>query len=171
MAGPAQGPQAPRPREPRRRRIPGRLPGSRRLQRPGVEALESRVLLSANGPLTTLIKLPAVIVLMAPHQLVTAQTDPAVKAVSLLLQNGTAAQVNVVQSAGQVVTGSAGTTPKGVNIVPTPTHSISLQYSLALPAIQGVTNSNSPQLLSQQALIRGSGSRGNPATSVCHTRV
>jgi len=42
---------------------------------------------------------------------------------------------------------------------------------LALPAFQGVTSWNSPQLLSQQALIRGGGSGGNPATSVCHTRV
>ncbi|MBV8310308.1 MAG: LEPR-XLL domain-containing protein, partial [Planctomycetaceae bacterium] len=51
------------------------MPGSRRLQRPGVEALESRVLLSASQP-TTPIKLPAITVLMAPHQLVAAQTDP-----------------------------------------------------------------------------------------------
>jgi molecular chaperone DnaK (HSP70) len=42
---------------------------------------------------------------------------------------------------------------------------------MALPAFQGVTNWNSPQLLSQQALMRGSGSGENPATSVCHTRV
>ena len=139
MAGPTQGPRPQRPREPRRRRIPGRLPGSRRLQRPGVEALESRVLLSASEPLTTLIKLPAVIVLMAPHQLVPAQTDPAVKAVSLLPQNGAAGQVNVVQSAAQGVTGSAGTTPKVVNIVPAPTHSISLQYSF-----NGIVSSSSP---------------------------
>ena len=41
----------------------------------------------------------------------------------------------------------------------------------ALPAFQGVTNWNSPQLLSQQALIRGCWSRGSPATNVCHTRV
>ena len=56
----------------------------------------------------------------APHQLVPAPTDPAVKAVSLLpqTQNGAAGQVNVVQSAGQGVTGSAGATPKVVNIVP-----------------------------------------------------
>ncbi len=141
MAGPAQGPRAPRPRKPRRRQIPGRLPGSRRLQRPGVEALESRVLLSASEPLTTLIKLPAVIVLMAPHQLVPAPTDPAVKAVSLLpqTQNGAAGQVNVVQSAGQGVTGSAGATPKVVNIVPAPTHRISLQYSF-----NGIVSSFSP---------------------------
>ena len=45
------------------------------------------------------------------------------------------------------------------------------KFLKALPAFQGVTNWNSPQLLSQQALIRGGGSRGNPATSVCHTRV
>ncbi|MGZ3336601.1 MAG: LEPR-XLL domain-containing protein [Isosphaeraceae bacterium] len=115
------------------------MPGSRRLQRPGVEALESRVLLSASEPLTTLIKLPAVIVLKAPHQLVPAQTDPAVKAVSLLPQNGAAGQVNVVQSAAQGVTGSAGTTPKVVNIVPAPTHSISLQYSF-----NGIVSSSSP---------------------------
>ena len=44
-------------------------------------------------------------------------------------------------------------------------------FSKALPAFQGVTNWNSPQLLSQQALIRGGGSGGTPATSVCHTRV
>ena len=44
-------------------------------------------------------------------------------------------------------------------------------FPKALPAFQGVTNWNSPQLLSQQALIRGCGSGGNPATSVCHTRV
>ena len=49
--GRTQGPRPQRPREPRRRRIPpGRLPGSRRLQRPGMEALESRVLLSASEP-------------------------------------------------------------------------------------------------------------------------
>jgi hypothetical protein len=104
-----------------------------------VEALESRVLLSASEPLTTPIKLPAVIVLKAPHQLVPAQTDPAVKAVSLLPQNGAAGQVNVVQSAAQGVTGSAGTTPKVVNIVPAPTHSISLQYSF-----NGIVSSSSP---------------------------
>ena len=106
-----------------------------------MEALESRVLLSASEPLTTLIKLPAVIVLMAPHQLVPAPTDPAVKAVSLLpqTQNGAAGQVNVVQSAGQGVTGSAGTTPKVVNIVPAPTHRISLQYSF-----NGIVSSSSP---------------------------
>jgi len=97
------------------------------------------VLLSASEPLTTLIKLPAVIVLKAPHQLVPAQTDPAVKAVSLLPQNGAAGQVNVVQSAAQGVTGSAGTTPKVVNIVPAPTHSISLQYSF-----NGIVSSSSP---------------------------
>ena len=139
MAGPAQGPRPQRPREPRRRQIPGRLPGSRRLQRPGVEALENRVLLSASEPTTTHIKLPTVIVRMVPHQVVPAQTDPAVKAVSLLPQNGTAGQVNVVQSAGQGVTGSAGTTPKVVNIVPAPTHSISLQYSF-----NGIVSSSSP---------------------------
>ena len=44
-------------------------------------------------------------------------------------------------------------------------------FPLALPAFQGITNWDSPQLLSQQALIRGGGSGGNPATSVCHTRV
>jgi hypothetical protein len=104
-----------------------------------VEALESRVLLSASEPLTTPVKLPAVIVLKAPHQLVPAQTDPAVKAVSLLPQNGAAGQVNVVQSAAQGVTGSAGTTPKVVNIVPAPTHSISLQYSF-----NGIVSSSSP---------------------------
>ena len=75
----------------------------------------------------------------APHQLVPAQTDPAVKAVSLLPQNGAAGQVNVVQSAAQGVTGSAGTTPKVVNIVPAPTHSISLQYSF-----NGIVSSSSP---------------------------
>ena len=89
-----------------------------RLQRPGVEALENRVLLSASEPTTMHIKRPTVIVRMVPHQLVPAQTDPAVKAVSLLPQNGTAGQVNVVQSAGQGVTESAGTRPKVVNIVP-----------------------------------------------------
>jgi len=84
VAGPVQGPRPQRPREPRRRQIPGRLPGSRRLQRPGVEALEGRVLLSASVPTTTLIKLPAVIVLVAPHELVAAQTHPEVTVVNIV---------------------------------------------------------------------------------------
>lgn len=139
MAGPVQGPRPQRPREPRRRQIPGRLPGSRRLQRPGVEALESRVLLSASEPTTTLIKLPAVIVLVAPHQLVPAQTDPAIKPVSHVPQNGSAGQVNVGQSAGHGVTGSTGTTQTVVNTVPAPTPSISLKYSF-----NGIVSSSSP---------------------------
>src|SRR5271157_678029 len=111
MAGPAQGPRPPRPSEPRRRQIPGRLPGSRRLHRPGVEALESRMLLSASEPLTALIKLPTVIVLAPPHKSVAAQTELAVKSINQVPQNGTAVQVKPVQSAGHTVTGSAGVTP------------------------------------------------------------
>ena len=150
MAGPAQGPRPPKPRETRRRQIPGRLPGSRRLQRPGVEALESRMLLSASEPLTTLVKLPAVIVLVAPHDLVAAQTKPAVKPVSLLPQNGTAGQVNGVQSAGHGVTGSAVATPKVVRIVPAPTPSISLQY-----ALDNAASSSSPVLVSTPVPAQG----------------
>jgi len=104
-----------------------------------VEALESRVLLSASEPTTTLIKLPAVIVLVAPHQLVPAQTDPAIKPVSHVPQNGSAGQVNVVQSAGHGVTGSTGTTQTVVNTVPAPTPSISLKYSF-----NGIVSSSSP---------------------------
>ncbi len=88
------------------------------------------MLLSASEPLTTLIKLPAVIVklpavivLAAPHKPVAAQTDPAVKPVSHVPQNGTAAQAKPVQSAGHGVAGSAGATPTVVNIVPAPTPS------------------------------------------------
>ena len=46
-----------------------------------------------------------------------AQTDPAVNPVSLLPQNATAGQVNVVQSAGQGETGSVGATQTVVNVV------------------------------------------------------
>ncbi len=143
MAGPAQGPRPPRPREPRRGQIPRRLPGLRRLQRLGVEALESRMLLSASEPLATLIKLPAVTVLVAPHKPVAAQTDPSVNPVSHVPQNGTAAQVKPVQSAGQGVTGSAGATPTVVKIVPAPTPSISLEYTSS-----GIVSSSSPVLVS-----------------------
>src|SRR5271157_6543588 len=143
MAGPAQGPRPPRPSEPRRRQIPGRLPGSRRLHRPGVEALESRMLLSASEPLTALIKLPAVIVLAAPHKPVAAQTDPAVKRVSQVPQNGTADQVKPMQSAGHGVAGSAGAIPTVVNVVPAPTPSISLEYFS-----NGIVSSSSPVLVS-----------------------
>jgi hypothetical protein len=113
------------------------------LQRPGVEALESRVLLSASEPTTTLIKLPAVIVLVAPPELVAAQTNPAVTAVSHVPQNGTAGQVNVVQSAGHGAAGSAGATQTVVNIVPAPAPSISLEYSF-----DGTVSSSSPVLVS-----------------------
>ena len=143
MAGPVQGPRPPRPSEPRRRQIPGRLPGSRRLHRPGVEALESRMLLSASEPLTALIKLPAVIVLAAPHKPVAAQTDPAVKRVSQVPQNGTADQVKPMQSAGHGVAGSAGAIPTVVNVVPAPTPSISLEYFS-----NGIVSSSSPVLVS-----------------------
>jgi hypothetical protein len=143
VAGPAQGPRPPRPREPRRRLIARRLAGSRRLQRPVVEALESRMLLSASKPLTTLIKLPAVIVLVATHKPVAAQTDPAVEPVNQVPQNGTARQVKPLQSAGHGVTGSAGATPTVVNIVPAPTPSISLKYSS-----NGIVSSSSPVLVS-----------------------
>jgi len=59
--------------------------------------------------------------------------------VSHVPQNRTTGLVNVVQSAGHGVTGSAGTTPKVVNIVPAPTHSISLKYSF-----NGIVSSSSP---------------------------
>ncbi len=144
MAGPVQGPRPPRASEPRRRQIPGRLPGSRRLHRPGVEALESRMLLSASEPLTRLIKLPAVIVLVAPHKSVAAQTDLAVKPVNLVPQYGTAGQVKLVQSAGHGVTGSASATPMVVKIVPAPTPSITLEYTS-----NGVDSTSSPVLVSK----------------------
>ena len=48
---------------------------------------------------------------------------------------------------------------------------VAAYFAVALPAFQGVTNRNSPQLLLQQALMKGGVSGGNPATNVCHTRV
>ncbi len=117
------------------------------------------MLLSASEPLTTLIKLPAVIVklpavivLAAPHKPVAAQTDPAVKPVSHVPQNGTAAQAKPVQSAGHGVAGSAGATPTVVNIVPAPTPNISLKYSS-----NGIISSSSTPGVSVGPLVtRGS---------------
>ena len=57
--------------------------------------------------------------------------------------NGTSGQVNVVQSAGQGVTGSVGATQTVVNIVPAQTPSISLKYTF-----DGTASSSSPVLVS-----------------------
>jgi hypothetical protein len=119
------------------------LAGSRRLQRPDVEALESRMLLSVSEPLTTLTKVPALIVLVAPHEPVTAQTDAAVKPLSHVPQNGTASSMNLVQSAGHGVSGSASARPTVVKIVLAPTPTITLKYSSG-----GNISSSSPVLVS-----------------------
>jgi hypothetical protein len=101
------------------------------------------MLLSASEPLTRLIKLPAVIVLVAPHKPVAAQTDLVVKPVNPVPQYGTAGQVKPAQSAGHEATGSAGATPMVVKIVPAPTPSISLKFSS-----NGTVSSSSPVLVS-----------------------
>jgi hypothetical protein len=101
------------------------------------------MLLSASEPLTTLNKQPAVIVLVAPHELLLAQTNPAVKPVNHVPKNGTAGQVQTVQSTDQGVTGPATAIPTVVKTVPAPTPSMSLQYSS-----NGVVTSSSPILTS-----------------------
>jgi len=101
------------------------------------------MLLSASKPLTTLVKLPTVVVFLTPHNPVAVQTDSAVKPVIQVPQNGTTAQAKRVQPVGQGVAEFAGVTSAVVNIVPAPTPSISLKFSA-----NGIISSSSPDLVS-----------------------
>lgn len=141
MAGPAQGPPGSKGR--RQRQIPGRLPGSRRLQRPGVEALESRMLLSASDSVTTWLRQVPAVVSKPPLEIASGKSGAAVSLSGQSSQNGTAGRVSTPQLVISTAIGSAGSTSKGLKIEPAPTPSISLKYSYS-----STVSSSSPILVS-----------------------
>lgn len=101
------------------------------------------MLLSASTPETTLIKLPAVVVMVAPQKPVHAQTAPATKTFSIVPHNAAVALAKTVQLSSSGVAGAVTAIPTVVNVVPSQTPSISLKFTS-----NGVVSSSSPLLVS-----------------------